>query len=426
VAYYSYIHEPRKVKGEVNMEGIFTISTNMMQTTAIAIIMLYVGRFLRHKINFFEKFCIPAPVIGGFLFAIIHLILKVNGIATFDMDVTLKDPFMMVFFTSIGIGANIETLKKGGKGFLIFLGISVVMVIFQNIIGMGVAKLIGQNSLLGLVCGSITMTGGHGTAGAWGPTLEQAGLQSGEVIALAAATFGVIMGSLIGGPIGSARIKRHNLKPSNEFVAVPDVETEEETMEEQLNVNDFLKVLALIFCSVALGAILKNFLQEHVIVLGKPLNLPEYVAAMIFSGLFVNTLGKKEVFKMNQRANDICGSIGLNVFLSIALITIDLTQLKAVAGPMLIVLFTQTIFMALFSYFVVYKVMGSDYDAAVLAAGTCGFGMGATYNALANMDSVTEKYGPAPKAYFILPMVGAFAIDIINVFIITIFAQIQF
>lgn len=410
------------------MEGIYTISTNMMQTTAIAILMLYVGRFLRHKINFFEKFCIPAPVIGGFLFAIIHLILKVNGIATFEMDVTLKDPFMMVFFTSIGIGANIETLKKGGKGFLIFLVLSIVMVFFQNVIGMGVAKLIGQNSLLGLVCGSITMTGGHGTAGAWGPTLEQAGLQSGEVIALAAATFGVIMGSLIGGPVGSARIKRHGLKPSNDFVVVPDVEEEKEenVYEEQLNVNDFLKVLALIFCSVALGAILKNYLQENVIVLGKPLNLPEYVASMIFSGIFVNTLGRKKGFKMNQRANDICGSIGLNVFLAIALITIDLTQLKAVAGPMLIVLFTQTAFMAIFSYFVVYKVMGSDYDAAVLSAGTCGFGMGATYNALANMDSVTEKYGPAPKAYFILPMVGAFAIDIINVFIITIFAQIQF
>lgn len=413
------------------MEGIFTISTNMMQTTAIAIIMLYVGRFLRHKINFFEKFCIPAPVIGGFLFAIIHLILKVNGIATFEMDVTLKDPFMMVFFTSIGIGANIDTLKKGGKGFLIFLFLSVIMVICQNIIGMGVAKLIHQNSLLGLVCGSITMTGGHGTAGAWGPTLEEAGLESGAVIALAAATFGVIMGSLIGGPIGSARIKRRNLKPNEEYVNVSETEEAvqggaEESYEEPLSINDFLKVLCLIFCSVALGAILKNYLQEHVVVLGKPLNLPEYVAAMIFSGLFVNTLGRKDIFKMNQRANDICGSIGLNVFLSIALITIDLTQLKAVAGPMLIVLGVQTIFIALFAYFVIYKVMGSDYDAAILAAGTCGFGMGATYNALANMDSVTEKYGPAPKAYFILPMVGAFAIDIINVFIITIFAQIQF
>ena len=410
------------------MEGIFTISTNMMQTTGIAIIMLYVGKFLRRKVNFFDRFCIPAPVIGGFLFAIIHLILKSTGAATFEMDTTLKDPFMMVFFTSIGIGANLETLKKGGKGFVIFLAVSVVLVFFQNILGMGLAKLIGQNSLLGLVTGSITMVGGHGTAGAWGPELEKMGLPAGEVIALAAATFGVIMGSLIGGPIGSARIRKHNLKPNPDLLIEKDEEVGNVVVEKHapLTVDDFLKVFALIFISVGLGAILKKFLYDNVTLLGSPLNLPEYVASMIFAAIYVNTIGKRDGWEINQRANDICGSMGLNIFLSIALITLDLTQLKAVAGPMLIILFAQTIFMALFAYFVTFKVMGSDYDAAVLSGGICGFGMGATYNALANMDALTENYGPAPKAYFILPMVGAFAIDIINVLIITMFAQITF
>lgn len=406
------------------MENIFTISTNMMQTTAIAIVMLYVGKFLRSKINFFERFCIPAPVIGGFLFAIIHLILKTNGIATFNMDVTLKDPFMMVFFTSIGIGANLETLKKGGKGFLIFLALSAILVFLQNVVGMTLAKLIGESSLLGLACGSLTMVGGHGTAAAWGPDLEAAGLNAGEVVALASATFGVIMGSLIGGPIGSARIKKHNLKPNPKFMEKAEDVVVEET--KNLTTEDFLKVLALIFCSVGLGVILKNFLKDNVSIMGTELNLPEYVASMIFAGIFVNTLGRKKEFKMDQRANDICGSIGLNVFLSIALITIDLAQLKAVFGPMLMILGVQTVLMAVFAYFVCFKVMGSTYDAAVLAGGMCGFGMGATYNAIANMDSITEKYGPAPEAYFILPMVGAFAIDIINVLMITIFAQINF
>lgn len=410
------------------MEGIYTISANMMQTTAIAIIMLYVGKFLRKKVNFFDRFCIPAPVIGGFLFAIIHLILKSTGTATFEMDTTLKDPFMMVFFTSIGIGANLETLKKGGKGFVIFLVLSVVLVFFQNVLGMGLAKLIGQNSLLGLVTGSITMVGGHGTAGAWGPELEKMGLPAGEVIALAAATFGVIMGSLIGGPIGSARIRRHNLKPNPDLLIEKDEEVGNVVVEKHapLTIDDFLKVFALIFISVGLGAILKKFLYDNVMLLGSPLNLPEYVASMIFAAIYVNTIGKKDGWEINQRANDICGSMGLNVFLSIALITLDLTQLKAVAGPMLIILFAQTIFMALFAYFATFKVMGSDYDAAVLSGGICGFGMGATYNALANMDALTENYGPAPKAYFILPMVGAFAIDIINVLMITMFAQITF
>lgn len=418
------------------MGDLLTIQTNMMQTTAIAIVMLYVGKFLRKKVEFFERFCIPAPVIGGFLFALIHLLIKVGGIATFEMDTTLKGPFMMVFFTTIGLGANLETLKKGGKGFLIFLLISVVLVTGQNIVGMGLAKVIGQNSLLGLACGSITMVGGHGTAGAWGPTLEEMGLQSGEVVALAAATFGVIMGSLIGGPVGSSLIKKHNLKPSKEFAMDTEISEEGVAREPigekrgnvpaQLTAADFLKVLCVIFVSVGLGAILKNFLAEHISIAGTPLNLPEYVAAMIFAGIFVNTLGKKEIFAIDQRANDICGDIGLNIFLVIALITLDLTQLKAVAGPMLIILFAQTIFMAFFAYVVCFIVMGKDYDAAVLAGGMCGFGMGATYNALANMDSITEEYGPAPKAYFILPMVGAFAIDIINVLIITGFAQIKF
>ena len=207
------------------------------------------------------------------------------------------------------------------------------------------------------------------------------------------------------------------------------MESPEEIMLEEtkdLTVEDFLKVLGLIFCSVGLGVILKNFLKDNVSIMGTELNLPEYVAAMIFAGIFVNTLGRKKEFKMDQRANDICGSLGLNIFLSIALITIDLSQLKAVFGPMLIILGSQTLLMALFAYFICFKVMGSSYDAAVLAGGMCGFGMGATYNALANMDSITEKYGPAPEAYFILPMVGAFAIDIINVLVITVFAQINF
>ncbi|WBW50061.1 sodium/glutamate symporter [Peptoniphilus equinus] len=406
---------------------MFTIQTDMMQTVAIAIIVLFVGKYLRGKVAFFERFCIPAPVIGGFLFAIIHLLLKVGNIATFEMDETLKNPFMMVFFTTIGLGANLETLKKGGKGFIIFTLISTALVVFQNTIGMGLSKLLGQNSLLGLACGSITMVGGHGTAGAWGPTLEEMGLQSGEVIALAAATFGVIMGSLIGGPVGSALIRRYNLTPDESSLQhFDEAGNIEVAPKDELTAYDFLKVLGVVFVSIGLGVILKKFLADHVSIAGTPLNLPEYVAAMIFAAIYINTLGRGKTFGVDLRANSIVGDVGLNVFLVIALISLDLMQLKAVAGPMLIVLFAQTVFMIIFTYLVTFTIMGKNYDAAVLAGGMCGFGMGATYNALANMDSITEKYGPAPKAYFILPMVGAFAIDIINVLIITGFAQIKF
>lgn len=409
------------------------ISFNLMQTVGFAIIVYYIGKFLRKKISFFQKFCVPAPVIGGFLFAIIRFLLQVGGIATFEFDQALQNPFMMVFFTAIGVGADLETLKKGGKGFLIFWLISAILVLGQNTIGLILAKALSENPLLGLVCGSVTMVGGHGSAGAWGGTFAKLGLENGKTFALAAATFGVIMGSLIGGPIGSTLIRKHNL--SGDKSDVSNLDDVLEHLEENnagegyervvpLQAGDFIKVLGLIFVSVGLGAILQEFIRTHVSIMGKELNLPAYVTAMIIAGIFVNTIGKKGPLMVNQRANSICGDVGLNVFLVMALIDINLLDLKDVAGHMLIILFAQTLFMALFAYFVTYWAMGKNYDAAVLSGGICGFGMGATYNALANMDSITERFGPSPRAYFILPMVGAFAIDITNSIFITIFLNI--
>lgn len=404
-----------------------------MQTVGFAIIVYYIGKFLRQKISFFQKFCVPAPVIGGFLFAIIRFLLQVGGIATFEFDQALQNPFMMVFFTAIGVGADLDTLKKGGKGFLIFWLISAILVLGQNTIGIVLAKALSENPLLGLVCGSVTMVGGHGSAGAWGGTFAKLGLDNAKTFALAAATFGVIMGSLIGGPIGSTLIRKHNLSGNKKDAS--NLDDVLEHLEENnagegyervvpLQAGDFIKVLGLIFVSVGLGAILQEFIRTHVSILGKELNLPAYVTAMIIAGIFVNTIGKKGPLMVNQRANSICGDVGLNVFLVMALIDINLLDLKDVAGHMLIILFAQTLFMALFAYFVTYWAMGKNYDAAVLSGGICGFGMGATYNALANMDSITERFGPSPRAYFILPMVGAFAIDITNSIFITVFLNI--
>ena len=409
------------------------ISFNLMQTVGFAIIVYYIGKFLRKKISFFQKFCVPAPVIGGFLFAIIRFLLQISGIVTFEFDQALQNPFMMVFFTAIGVGADLDTLKKGGKGFLIFWLISAILVLGQNTIGLILAKALSENPLLGLICGSVTMVGGHGSAGAWGSTFSQLGLDNAKTFGLAAATFGVIMGSLIGGPIGSTLIRKHNL--SGDKKDASNLDDVLEHLEENnagegyervvpLQAGDFIKVLGLIFVSVGLGAILQEFIRTHVSILGKELNLPAYVTAMIIAGIFVNTIGKKGPLMVNQRANSICGDVGLNVFLVMALIDINLLDLKDVAGHMLIILFAQTIFMALFAYFVTYWAMGKNYDAAVLSGGICGFGMGATYNALANIDSITERFGPSPRAYFILPMVGAFAIDITNSIFITIFLNI--
>lgn len=410
------------------------ISFNVMQTVGFAIIVYYIGKLIRSKVKFFQTFCVPAPVIGGFLFAIIRFLLQLGGICTFEFDQTLKDPFMMVFFTSIGVGADLETLKKGGKGFILFVLVSTVLVIFQDAIGLVLSQVTGVDSLLGLICGSVTMVGGHGSAGAWGTTFEEQGLVNASTFGMAAATFGVIMGSLIGGPIGSTLIRKHKLaspldKNGSNIDVLENLEKnnagESYKKVVPLEALDFIKVLGLIFVSVGLGAILQVFIKEHVSIMGNPLSLPAYVTAMILAGIFVNTIGKKgSKWAVDDRANSICGDVGLNVFLVMALIDINLLDLKEVAGPMLVILFAQTIFMAFYAYFINYWVMGRDYDAAVLSGGICGFGMGATYNALANMDSITERFGPSPKAYFILPMVGAFAIDIINSFFITVFLNV--
>lgn len=408
-------------------------SFNLMQTVGFAIMVYYIGKYLRSKINFFQKFCVPAPVIGGFLFAIIRFFLQVGGIATFEFDQALQNPFMMVFFTAIGVGADLDTLKKGGKGFLIFWLISAILVLGQDTIGLVLAKVLGQNPLLGLICGSVTMVGGHGSAGAWGSTFAQLGLDNAKTFGLAAATFGVIMGSLIGGPVGSTLINRKNLsgnksKSSNYDDVLENLEENNAGDGYErvipLQAGDFIKVLGLIFVSIGFGSILQEFIRTHVSIMGKELNLPAYVTSMIIAGVFVNTIGKEGRLMVNQRANSICGDVGLNVFLVMALIDINLIDLKEVAGPMLVILFAQTIFMIFFAYVITFWAMGKNYDAAVLAGGMCGFGMGATYNALANMDSITERFGPSPKAYFILPMVGAFAIDITNSVFITIFLNI--
>lgn len=399
------------------------IKPDMMQTAAICIITLFIGKSLKSKVSFFERFCIPAPVIGGFLFAIIHLILRQFGILEFEMDTTLQEPFMMFFFTTIGLTSSIEVIKKGGLGVFLFYIATLVLVILQNGVGIGIAKAMGQNTALGLLCGSVTMVGGHGTAGVWGPIFEGQGMVGGEVIGMAAATFGLIMGSLIGGPIGGRLIRKHNLEPS-ELDKTSGLSAEKllsADSNSKITVDEILKTMAVIFVSIALGVILKNQLLK----VWSKLILPAYVTSMFIAGIYRNTIGKnKGAFQVNEKCANLLGEVGLNMFLAMALSTLKLWQLAAVAGPMMVILIVQTVMMAIYTTFVTFNVMGRDYDAAVLCSGMCGFGMGATPNGVANMSSVVEKFGPAPKAFFILPVVGAFLIDLTNTFAITIFASI--
>ena len=396
--------------------GLTTLNLDLMQSFAVAMAVYFLGVWMKKKISVLEKFCIPAPVAGGFVFAILHLIVRQTMNFSLGIDTTFQSPFMMVFFTTIGLTASIELIKKGGLGVIIFWVLASILCVFQDAIGLTLAKVMGANPLLGLICGSITMTGGHGTGAAFAPKFAEMGLDGANVAAMAAATFGLVSGSIIGGPIGATLIRKNNLKSKAAEYTNQEITLESE--KEEINVDEVLKTLTIILISIAIGAVVSIPVKKAGI------TLPAYVTAMIVASILLNVGESTKMWHVNQKASSFLGTLSLNIFLSFALTGMQLWQLAEVAGPMMVILVVEVVFMALFAYFVTFKVMGSDFDAATIAAGHCGFGLGATPNGVANMTSVQEEFGPAPRAFFILPIVGAFLIDFTNSLIITIFVNI--
>ena len=390
-----------------------SITLDMYQTIAVAVVVLILGAFLKRKISFLEKFCIPAPVIGGLIFAIFTLICYSTGILEIDFDDTLKEVCMVFFFTSVGFQANLKVLKSGGKPLLIFLVLVIVLIITQNFTAIGLANLLGLDSLTGMTTGSIPMVGGHGTAGAFGPVLEDFGISGATTVCTAAATFGLVAGSLMGGPIGNRLIKKHNL--------LETIKNDDDTLlveEEEKHERHFSMYAPAVFqliIAVGIGTIFSKLLSLT------GMTFPIYIGAMIAAAIMRN-IGEytgKITIHMGE-INDL-GGICLSLFLGIAMITLKLWQLADLALPLVILLAGQVALMFLFSYIVVSNVMGRNYDAAVLVAGTCGFGMGATPNAMANMQAICEKYGPSVKAYLIIPIVGSLFADFLNSLTITFF-----
>ena len=404
-----------------------TLKLDLMQSFAVALLVYYLGVLLKKVIPILNKFCIPAPVAGGVVFALLHLVVRETMHFSLGIDTTFQTPFMLVFFTTIGMTASIQLIKKGGLGVIIFLIVATVLCVIQDAVGMGVAKALGQNPLLGLICGSVTMTGGHGTGAAFAPTFTEMGLKGANTFAAAAATFGLVAGSLMGGPLGAALIRKNNLKSKGEEYTDKKLEMESES--EKVDFEEIFRATAIIVVAVAIGSLiaipLKNVQLPITGPTGDPmkLNLPAYVPSMIIASLILNIGESTGAYHINQKATGVVGTIGLNAFLSLALTGLKLWELAEVAGPMLIILGVQTVVMFIFAYFVTFNVMGKDFDAAAIAAGHCGFGMGATPNGVANMTSIQEEFGPAPRAFFILPIVGAFLIDFSNMLVITIFMQ---
>ncbi|WP_368377641.1 sodium/glutamate symporter [[Clostridium] symbiosum] len=387
------------------------IELDMYQATAVAAIVLLLGRILVDKIAILRKYCIPAPVVGGFIYAILHLVVRSAGILEISADMTLKNVFMVAFFCSVGYTASFKMLKKGGIQTIVFLLLAVVMVVLQNCLGAGLASAFGLDPRLGLATGSIPMVGGHGTAGSFGPMLEELGVANANVVAIASATFGLVAGCAIGGPIAYNKIHKFNLKSAALDTTIEEMVEKDET--GAIDSKQFLDAFLYLIIAIGVGTVVSMFL-------GKLMTFPFYIGAMLVGAVIRNVMDAMQKEIPMEEIGTLGGSC-LSIFLGLAMIDMKLWQLAELALPLVVMLAAQTILMFVYAYFVVFNVLGRTYDAAVMTTGFCGFGMGATPNAMANMQAVTGQYGPDPTAFMVVPLVGSLFIDFCNASILTAF-----
>lgn len=398
-------------------------------TLILAVLVLLLGKFLVHRIRFLRDFNIPEPVAGGLVVAALSYVLHATLGWSFSFESSLQTAFMLVFFASIGLSANFAKLRQGGMGLVVFLVVIAFFILVQNAVGIGLASALGLDPLIGLVAGSITLIGGHGTAGAWGSVLEQQhGLTGATTLGMACATFGLIIGGIMGGPLAKRLITRYQLaKPRSEADQLAAHHTTVTEHSEVTNLESpgkaprlitadaAIETLALFAACLAFGEFMTGLTK------GTAIQLPTFVWCLGGGVVIRNVLDYIFGFKVFDRAIDVFGNASLSIYLAIALLSLKLWELSDLAGSLMIILAVQTVVMALYAGFVTFRIMGKNYDASVLAAGHCGFGMGATPTAVANMQAITNQYGPSHKAFLIVPLVGAFFIDIINAFLIQAF-----
>lgn len=418
------------------------ITLNGYYTLIIAALVLLLGRLLVLRIKFLENFNIPEPVAGGLVAAAIIYALNIFAGITFSFDKSLQNAFMLMFFTSIGLSADFSRLKQGGTPLIIFLFVVSGFIFVQDIVGVSLASAFGLNPLFGLVTGSITLTGGHGTAGAWGAVLENRyGIEGALSVGIATATFGLVAGGIIGGPVARfliAKIKHQRLPKKDKLTPLEDVAQQQSLYSTQHNENKVnrrnnehvfekpdelrlitassaIETLALFAGCMAFAEFMTMVAHETVF------ELPTFVWALGAGVIVRNVLTHFFNFDMFDRAIEVFGNASLSLFLAMALLSLRLWELTALAIPVLVILTIQVIVMMLYAGIVTFKVMGGNYDAIVLTAGHCGFGLGATPTAIANMQAITDRYGPSHKAFLIVPMVGAFFVDLINTAILQVF-----
>lgn len=388
------------------------ISLNVYYTIALAIVVLMTGDFIKKHVEVLRRFCIPTPVVGGVLFAALITALNVSGVCKIALNSSFNEFFSLLFYAGIGYTASWKLLKKGGPQVILFLLLSSVLVTLQNGLGVVICKLMNVDPLVGLACGSIPMVGGNGTAAAWGPTLEKAGLAAGTTVATAAATFGLVAGALLGGPIGSYLIEHHKLTPN------PDAQDMKFGANEKPAPVDEKRMTAAayqVLITVGIGTLVSALLEKT------GLDFPASVGAMVAAAILRNIADHTDKIDLKLPELSMISNISLLIFLALSMMTMKLWQLIDLALPMLVILGAQMVLMTLFGIFVTFRIMGKNFDAAVMTVGQAGFGLGAVPTAMANMQVIDSKYGSSPSAFFIVPLVGSLFINLVNTGIITVF-----
>lgn len=390
------------------IDSVMTFTFDTVGTMTLAAILLLIGHWIKGKVYVLEKFCIPAPVVGGFLFVFINCFFHFMGFVNFVFDASLQSVFMLAFFTTVGLGASLKVLLTGGKLLLVYWLVNVVITVIQTGIGIGLSPLLGMHSAYGIVSGPVALVGGHGGAAAYGQTLEAMGYPGASLVGLAAATFGLIAASLIGGPLGRRLIVRYDLKPTpdDDF----DIDTsgyDAAAQSIEMNYHNTMKNLTALMICMTLGSVIVSYIGQII-----HMAIPTYVGAMFFAVLVRNLNEKFHFYQFSMDFNDRLGDISLGLYLSMALLTLKLWELAELALPLLVVLCVQTIVLLVITYFIVFRILGKNYDAAVMCSGLIGHDIGSTPTAVANMTTIHSKYGVSRKALIIVPIVGAFLIDV--------------
>ena len=399
-----------------------TVELDLITTGAASLAILFLGYLLNWAVPFLRRNNIPEPVVGGIVFAVVSSVLFAQFDLTIQFDMTLKTPLMLVFFTAVGLGASVKLLIKGGPKVVLFLGVATLYLLLQDGLGVGLALAADLHPLQGLLAGSITLSGGHGTGVTYSDMFSDIhNLQGTMELAMASATFGLVLGGLLGGPVTRRLVEKYQLKPDADAVEqMEETITYDPEDRDKVTPRRMMETMLIMTVCMAAGGLLYDFLMS------KGLTVPSFICSLFIGMGIANLLEVTGLYKINKETVDLWATIALSVFLAMALMSLRLFELVNLAGPMLLILLTQTCVMALFAYFVTFRLMGRDYNAAIMAGGHCGFGLGATPTAVANMEALVSRYGPSPQAFLVVPMVGAFFIDITNALVIQLYLALPF